>query len=206
MVNQEKSDWEKAVDFHGHVCVGLALGYRTALAGLRELDSQRSLDEELLVIAEADNCSIDAIQVLTGCTMGKGNLFYRDYGKNVFTFGRRDTGKAVRIAVKGTGTVMGTDFPELRRKVVSGCATGEEQERFRALQAALPLKVLDIPEEELLDVREAPLEIPPRARIFNSVQCALCGESVMEPRARVQDGKPVCIPCSEQYVSRIRGR
>ena len=35
--------------------------------------------------------------------------------------------------------------------------------------------------------------------LFNSVRCARCGEYVMEARARVKDGQPVCIPCSDNY-------
>jgi formylmethanofuran dehydrogenase subunit E len=38
-----------------------------------------------------------------------------------------------------------------------------------------------------------------RAKIFASVQCAICGEMVAEHRARVRDGKFVCMPCSGEY-------
>ncbi len=202
----DKAIWEKAVDFHGHACPGLALGYRAAQAGMRELKAGRSPDEELFVIVENDNCSVDAVQVVTGCTMGKGNLYYRDYGKNAYTFGRRDTGEAVRIVVKGPGAVLGEEFQVLRRKVMAGDATGEERERFRAMQADAPGRILNAPEEDVLTVKHIKLEPPPRARIFASVTCAVCGEQVMEPRARLRDGRPVCIPCSEPYPSRLCDR
>ncbi|MEN6351189.1 MAG: formylmethanofuran dehydrogenase subunit E family protein [Syntrophomonas sp.] len=78
------NDWNKAVEFHGHTCVGLALGYRVGKATLKHLDSSRAPDEELIAIVETDNCALDALQVLTGCSIGKGNIFLRDYGKNVF--------------------------------------------------------------------------------------------------------------------------
>ncbi len=38
-------------------------------------------------------CGVDAIQVLTGCTYGKGNLIHRDLGKMAFSFYRRTDGK-----------------------------------------------------------------------------------------------------------------
>ena len=86
--------------FHGHVCGGLATGYRAATAAMAWLEANRALDEELVAVVETDACCLDAIQVLTGCTLGKGNLIVRDYGKMGFTFFNRLTGKGVRLAMK----------------------------------------------------------------------------------------------------------
>ncbi|MGQ5711466.1 TraR/DksA C4-type zinc finger protein [Desulforudis sp. DRI-14] len=58
-----------------------------------------------------------------------------------------------------------------------------------------------MPKEELLDIREVRLDLPPKARIFPSVVCASCGEAAMEPRVRMRDGKPVCIPCADSYAA-----
>jgi formylmethanofuran dehydrogenase subunit E len=196
---RENGDWEKAIEFHGHICVGLALGYRAALAGLRELGSHRSPDEELVAIAETDNCAVDAIQVLTGCTFGKGNLIFRDYGKSAYTFGRRDKNRAVRVVVKGLTGVLGPEFGDLRSKVLEGSATAEDKTRLAALQKDAPEQILRAQEEDLLDVEQVELQLPERARIYRSVTCSSCGEQVMEPRARLRDGQPVCIPCSEHY-------
>jgi len=202
---REKTDWEKAMEFHGHICVGLALGYRAAKAGMDALDANRSPDEELVVIAETDNCGVDAVQVVTGCTMGKGNLIFRDYGKNAYTFGRRDTGKAVRIVVNPGEGLFSEEFQALRDKIRCGSASEEERERFRKLQLELIANLLQAPVEDLLKVQEVPLDLPEKARIFRSVTCSCCGEQVMEPRARVRDGRLVCIPCSNEYQSRIVG-
>lgn len=72
--SMEKSSWEKAVEFHGHTCPGLTIGYRVAEIAMGELETIRSVDEELIAIVENDACGVDAIQVLTGCSLGKGNL------------------------------------------------------------------------------------------------------------------------------------
>lgn len=92
--------WEDAVKFHGHECGGLAWGYKVALYALEKLNFDRSSDEELVAIVENDSCAVDAIQVVTGCTFGKGNLIFRDYGKHVYTFYNRNTGKGIRISRK----------------------------------------------------------------------------------------------------------
>lgn len=54
--------------------------------GLRELYSSRSSDVEIVVVVENDTCAVDALQVVTGCTMGKGNLIFHDYGKQAYIF------------------------------------------------------------------------------------------------------------------------
>ena len=64
--------WEKCVEFHGHSCGGLAIGYRAALYAKELLGTGRSEDEEIVCVAENDACGVDAIQVLLGCSAGKG--------------------------------------------------------------------------------------------------------------------------------------
>lgn len=66
------TDLKRAVEFHGHLCPGLAIGYR--VAKYFRLHHPRSEDEELVCIAENNSCSVDAVQELLGCTYGKGNL------------------------------------------------------------------------------------------------------------------------------------
>src|SRR5512136_2089798 len=93
-------DFKGASEFHGHECPGLAIGYR--IAKYVKEHYPRSEDEELVCIADNKSCSVDAIQYMLGCTSGKGNLLFRDYGKQSFTFYSRDKGKAIRVYFKGT--------------------------------------------------------------------------------------------------------
>ena len=88
---------ERVVDFHGHMCPGLAMGVQAAQIALREIGAHAK-DEEVVAVVETDMCGVDAIQFLTGCTFGKGNLVHCDWGKNVCSFYRRSDGRAVRIA------------------------------------------------------------------------------------------------------------
>jgi len=167
------NDLEKVVEFHGHLCPGLALGYRVAKLGLRLLDAPRAKGEELIAIVENDSCAVDAIQFLMGCTFGKGNLYFKDYGKHGYTFARRSDGKAVRISLK--------------EDVFS--RIGDREERIR--------KFLSLGEEELLEARDVRVELPKEAEIHGSVVCGSCHEIVMETRVRMRDGKAYCIPCYE---------
>ena len=77
--------YEEIIQFHGHECPGLAIGYKMATAAMEALESLRAEDEDLVAIVENDACGVDALQCITGCTFGKGNLLFRDYGKQVYT-------------------------------------------------------------------------------------------------------------------------
>lgn len=194
----EKSPWERAVEFHGHSCPGLAIGYRVAEIAMNRLRETRSADEELVAVVENDACGVDAVMLLTGCTLGKGNLIYRDLGKQVYTFGSRGGGRALRIAVKSTGR-PDPEAAELRQKVSGGTASSAEQARFQVLQGRRIEEILHMPEDDFCQVREVEFSLPSKARIFPSVDCSRCGEKVMEPRARLRDGKVVCLDCFDDY-------
>ena len=172
-------DLQACVRFHGHVCPGLLIGYRAAKAGLEALAAERAGDEELIAVVENDSCAVDAVQVLTGCTFGKGNLFFRDYGKQVFTFAERRTGRAARVSLR-------------RRDVTPAEAKLPEAERrARRVRHLLRAKT-----GKILSVKPCHLELPDEAEIRSSVVCDHCGENVMESRARHVAGKTLCIPCA----------
>lgn len=196
-----KTDWERCIEFHGHSCPGLAIGYRVAVAALDKMGELRSSDEELVCITENDACGVDAIMLLTGCTLGKGNLIFRDYGKQVYTFGSRNSGKALRLAVKDSAWrgQVNDGFSRLRNKVFGGTATVDETKEFNSYMEERVRKILEIPLDELLKVENIEINLPPKARIFASVNCVYCNESVAESRARVRDGKFACIPCAGEY-------
>lgn len=192
----EKTPWERVCEFHGHVCPGLAMGFRMTTLALEKLDVSRSVDEELIAIVENNACGVDAVQVLAGCTFGKGNLFFLDHGKQVYTFARRSHGKAVRVAVK-YGAFHNPELGILRRKVNAGEATGEEKREFIGLQQKHIKNIMDSGEENF-DVKFVDISLPPPARIHQSLPCEKCGEPVMETRTEKVGGKVFCIPCSAE--------
>lgn len=191
--------WEDTINFHGHTCMGLAIGYRVAKAALETLENERDIDEELLAVVENDSCAVDAIQVITGCTLGKGNLLYKDYGKQVYTFSLRPEGKTVRIALKNRESSKQDQMMELRTKMAGGEATPEDESLFNKLHDEVLDEFLSCPQDDILEIKEVKYNQPEKARIFKSVECSCCGEKVMEPRARIREGEIACIPCSVEY-------
>jgi len=193
-----KADWAKVAKFHGHMCPGLAIGYRAAKAALGRLGAGRSKDEEMVAIVENDSCSVDAVQALTGCTFGKGNFIFRDYGKQVFTFLRRPTKVGVRVSLRAGATrppTGNTRLDALSEKVSRGKASEAERRLQRRMRTEL---ILSMPEEELFEIRPVKMRLPEEARIHKSVECARCGEPTMETRTVKARGRLLCIPCREE--------
>lgn len=169
--------YDEIVRFHGHECPGLAIGYRMATAAMETLESFRAEDEELVAIVENDACGVDALQCIAGCTFGKGNLLFRDYGKHVYTLYFRSSRSAVRVHFHGN------QIPE----------------DLREDRIALTNWILSASNDSILSVTKTPIPEPEPAKIRESIPCAFCGESVMESRIQQFNEKPACIPCYEKH-------
>ncbi|MGD2127263.1 MAG: FmdE family protein [Desulfobacteraceae bacterium] len=193
---------EGTIRFHGHNCPGVSLGIRAAELVLSEFE--RAPDEEIVAVVETDMCGVDAIQYLTGCTFGKGNLIHLDYGKNVFTFYRRSDGKGIRISARAKiFAESNDDLIALQKKKVQGILNAEEEKRLAQARTARCERIMAASLEELFDVKPALGPIPGKARILEGLKCEACGERTMESRTRRFMGKTLCIPCFEVMEKRI---
>jgi formylmethanofuran dehydrogenase subunit E len=172
----------EAVRFHGHLCPGQVLGVRMALAGCRAigLEQPRDAGKALVVFVEIDRCATDAIQAITGVSLGKRTLKHMDYGKTAATFVNVTRGIAVRVVARDDA-----------RALVAGWAPGEPDPRRAQIVA---YRVM--PEPELL--RLDPVTVSPgwldRQRV--RVCCEGCGESVNYGREIIVDARVLCRPCA----------
>jgi formylmethanofuran dehydrogenase subunit E len=195
---------KKAAEFHGHVCPGLAIGVRAAELALKDLIKGKAKDEETLCIVENDSCAVDAVQALTGCTFGKGNLIFRDYGKQVYTFIKRPGGEAIRISVKWVSPEETIKEKEMWRRYTEGDRSEEviravHQRKSRKLKA-----ILAASEEELFTIKRFHTKPPCEARVFRSVPCKKCGEKTMETRINLLGGRAMCRPCFEKELRKCK--
>jgi len=188
-------DLKQAVEFHGHLCPGLAIGYRVAKY-IRE-HYPRSEDEELVCIAENRSCSVDAVQEILGCTAGKGNLIFKDHGKQVFTFFSRDDGRAMRIYFRGD---LSDGMDGIRERYFKGELSPEEKREFESMRAQEIERIIKSPDEELLTVSTVQIPPPRKAQIHPSLQCQICYEGFMEVCGRTVNGKVVCLDCFEKIT------
>ena len=187
---------EKAILFHGHICPGLLMGVRAAEFASQHLGVNSAVDEELIALVETNSCGVDAIQAILGCTFGKGNLIFKDYGKNVYTIASRKSGRAIRIAqrYRGQRSPESMRYQELSRRFDLTSQEAAEKENVLAL---LFEQIMTQAFEDIFEWREVELTFPKPASIYSTVQCAYCGEGVMETRARKEKQGwccPVCEP------------
>ncbi|MBU2054259.1 MAG: TraR/DksA C4-type zinc finger protein [Proteobacteria bacterium] len=197
-VAKKAGDYQRCVAFHGHDCPGLAIGYRAAKAGLAFLREDRAEDEGLVAIVETDACGSDAVQVLTGCTFGKGNFIYRDHGKNVYTLLDRKSGRGVRVALQSGVMDLNERHRQLIEKMRKDAATQEERREFWELHRLKSLDILKKPLEALFLIRTANPQLPPKVRMEPSRLCACCGEPTMGSKLVEFQGKDICRDCQEK--------
>lgn len=191
----ESDDFKKCVEFHGHICPGLSMGYRAAKTAMAKIKEVRAEDEEMVAIVETDACSADAVQVLTGCTFGKGNFIWRDYGKMVLILLSRKTGKGVRVAMRPGSFPQDPQHFDLLRKVMAKKASESEQEQCWARHHQMSLELLETPEDNLFTIETIQMELPPMAKMEASVLCAKCGEPTMPSKLESMEGLKVCRDC-----------
>ncbi|WP_353894155.1 FmdE family protein [Proteinivorax hydrogeniformans] len=167
--------WDECVKFHGHICPGLTIGYKAAMLARKLFDGKSANDEEIVCITENDACGVDGIQVVLGCTFGKGNLIYKDHGKVAYSFYSRDSKKEFRLVF---------------RRDIGGPTKRDEKQKF----------LLNSAEEDLFEIKEVKQPLPQKAKLFNTVICELCKEGAAEHRIRLFDGKKACVDCFEEYT------
>jgi iron complex transport system ATP-binding protein len=166
---------KKAGDFHGHVCAGIALGTKMSLAAMKALGMNPGIkNKDLIVYAEVDRCMTDAVQVITGCSLGHRSLKYVDYGKFAATFVNLNSGKAVRATIKESFN-----------------SNGPIEEVSRVIAQA-PDEELVILQEVSIDIPETDLPGSPRMKTY----CSICGERIMDGREVSSNGKKLCRSCA----------
>ncbi len=171
---------------HGHLCAGQVLGARLALLGLDLIgikDPYGKDRKKFLVYVEIDRCATDAIQTVTGVSLGKRTMKYLDFGIMAATFLNLETGKAFRVIAKEEAKESAKRyFPDL------------ESPALRELSAykIMPLDELFEVKEVRVKLREVDLPGKPRQKVI----CEACGIVVRDGRQVEKEGKVFCKICA----------
>lgn len=169
-------DWEDCVKFHGHECPGLVLGYVASKIAQRQMGIEKSVDEEIVCVTENRASGVDAIQIILGCTYGKGNLIHKDLGKIAYNFFNRENGDSIRLVLKPLDK-------ELSEK--------EFIEYY-----------LEEPYEDKFIKTEVSYELPQKSRMYNTVKCGNCGEGTAENKVKLLRNKLICKTCYDKNVGK----
>ena len=170
---------------HGHSCAGQVLGARMAITGCREvgIDEPKGC-KKLIVCVEMDRCATDAIQAVTGCSLGRRTLKFLDYGKMAATFVNCDTQKAVRILARDNARDLASAYcPD----------AANPREAQKSAYGKMPDAVLFSVQQVKPDIAE---ENMPGFR-GRRVYCDICGEGINFRREVHIAGETLCIPCAE---------
>ncbi len=177
---------EHATSIHGHICAGQVIGVRLAMSGLEKIgiNDPKGVDrKKFYVLVEIDRCATDAIQAVTGCSLGKRSLKWLDHGIMAATFVNLDTGKAVRILAR-------EESRELAKKYCP-----EITEKYNQQLAAYRI----MPEEELFTIQNVKVKIPDYdmpGRPIRRIQCQKCYEWVQDGRDIEKNGDILCRNCA----------
>jgi formylmethanofuran dehydrogenase subunit E len=193
MTTEQKSDPEfqklldASVKTHGHLCPGQVLGVRMSIHGLDLIgikDPKGEDRKKLIVYVEIDRCATDAIQSVTGCSLGKRSLKFVDLGKMAATYVNLETGKAVRVLAKEDARDKAKNyFPDI-------------EDKYKAQLEAYKI----MPDEDLFEWKEVKVDIPKEdmpGRPLQRIKCEKCGEYVQDMREMNMGGKLVCKSCGE---------
>lgn len=176
----------ESVRIHGHLCAGQVLGVRMSMLGLRQIgisDPKGADRKSIIVYVEMDRCATDAVQSVTGCTLGHRTMKFMDYGKMAATYVNLKTGTAIRVVAREDSRDKAKGhFPEIENKYTA------QLEAYKVMS-----------DEELFDVMEVAVKLRPMdmpGRPMRRVQCDSCGEHVQDMREVYRDGKVLCVSCA----------
>lgn len=173
---------------HGHHCAGQILGVRMAMVGCREIGIEEPRGcKKLIVYAEIDRCATDAVQAVTGCSLGKRSLKFLDYGKMAITFLNTESRQAVRVLARDDARQLVPVYvPE------SVNPRDAQKQAYRIM-----------PEDALFTVSPAAVKLSPQelpGYRSKRVKCAACGEGINFNREVVSAGRLLCIPCAQEEM------
>jgi len=186
----------ESVKIHGHLCPGQVLGVKMSMLGLRKagIDEPKGKDRKnIIVFVEMDRCATDAVQAITGCSLGHRTMKFMDYGKMAATFVNLKTGKAVRIVAKEEAREKAREhFPDIEDKYkaqLEAYKIMSDGELFEAMNVAVRIKPEDMP-----------------GRPLKRIPCDMCGEYVQDMREIHKNGKVLCRPCAEGGYYKVENK
>ena len=191
-----KKEFGGVVEFHGCYCLDIAMGYRVSKALLREMGDDMKNMKDVYAYVGAPTCAVDAIQKMTGCTLGKRNLIFTNTGKSVFVMQNVKTGKAVRAYCHYWDNFDHVQLREQRKAAHAPTATPEQKAAFETLLDRQVHDILMAAEATLFALSNVTLAALPKSSKYISEPCAVCGEFAKVDLLRDEDGKKLCSECA----------
>ena len=185
-----------AAAFHGHLCPDLVIGYRASQCALDRLSLELLYGMPLRAIVENATSAVDAVQRLSGCTLGNARLLVRDHGKHVYTF-VHGPNQGLRLALKPEALPQDECLPALESRIQAGEVTMAETARYQTLLDGRIAALLDAPEEAIFAVERVTVRWPEEPLTSGLIACDRCGDLVVQSHLIPRQGRRVCRACDE---------
>lgn len=185
---------------HGHKCPAMPLGLRAGAAAMEALGVDRARDGQLEAILELGDahcahCYADGVQMITGCTFGKGTIRKLGFGKFGLTLVDRATGRRVRVVPRAEAQAASRQTPFFQDYRMKGIPASQVPSE---VVEPLIQNVMNAPVEKIIkvgEVEQGPIIARP-AEQFSTFVCDHCGDMVIESYGRIHGDQKVCIPCA----------
>lgn len=176
---------------HNHLCPRQVIGVRMGMyaAELLDLELPQS-DKRLITFVETDGCFVDGVAVATGCSLGHRTMRLMDFGKVAATFVDTKTERAVRI------------FPHAESRSNARLCLPDARSRWHAQLEAYQV----MPVEQMLCWQPVTLTIALKQLISRPgvrVNCAICGEEIINEREVIVDGQVICRTCAGDHYYQV---
>jgi len=187
----------RAKELRGHLCIGLPLGVKMGIMGLRLLHMEEAKSRHnLVVFVENDKCPVDGIQVTTGCSAGSGKLKMLDYGTLGATFVDGNSGRGYRVKTRNDFMARAIELG-IKDGIISAKDKVEESselERQIMMNAYMKMAPDDLFEIQEVSVTWAKPLLPNRGA--RRAYCSKCGAEIMDGKGVVQGRNTLCWPCA----------
>jgi formylmethanofuran dehydrogenase subunit E len=192
---------------HGHKCPAMALGLRAGAAAMNALAVARAKEKEMSAVLELGDdhcahCFAEGVQMITGCTFGKGNIRKAGFGKFGLILTEQATGRSVRVVPRAEAQLASRRSPyflEYRAKGIPASKVPDE-----VVDPVID-QLMGAPQERILAVGpEFRISVEQQPETFATAVCPDCGELVIERYLRPDGNRMVCIPCLERQTQGAR--
>lgn len=169
---------------HNHLCPRQVLGVRMGMYAAELLGvPYPQVDKRLFTFVETDGCFADGVAAASGCTLGHRTLRLMDYGKSAATFVDTNTNHTIRLR------------PCLDIRQQACLYITNARSRWHTQLEAYQV----MPVEHLFDVQAVTLTLDMATIISRAgvrVNCAVCGEEIINEREVVRDSLTLCLACA----------
>lgn len=145
----EIPDFDTIAKAHGHVCPGIALGYKIAVLAA----AWAGTETEITVLSHTQRCPLDALRYIFDLKSHPDRLIIENTNTGSYILTKPDGSKLFIDEVPDT-KLTSDELHQLKVKETARTATPDESDRLQEIRLEMVKIMLATPNEQLFTVRE----------------------------------------------------